>query len=464
MARFQPIEIEHTEGNDSRFPGELVFGVERSTLLSAAPDSPLADHIASIDSANAAYFLTVTPTRDPGRYRAARAVVSGLMVGDEAAYVYSFAAETGVHTTRGELESGFGLEARRDLPLLTGGEVDALLGREPVRILAPEPEPEGLDVWPVSREFLENHTELFGPLLRASDAAQFAFTAPTEAYTAAAAAEVSRGVWAVAGPTDVPVMVPAKSPFGAIEAYRAEIDARRLPSRDAFQSLADEGYTFEGAGRMALGVVDREAALPHQREVVYIAGPYKAPDAAGIRENIETAELGGCALMREGYDVIVPHTQSRIDGHGEFDDPRWVGATMNLMERCDTVAVLPGWEHSAGTCAEIDRAIELGKPVRAIGEMITGPTPARLYMSRASQNAIQERAAETLSADNDARRTYRVFESRDGELVEFIPEREHAHVAPRPGVYDRAVASIGQVQADRVAEAVRAAYNQGFDR
>lgn len=456
------IEIEHTEGSDSRFPGELVFGVERSALEALVPDSPLTDYIASIDAANAAYFLTFQPSRaNPGQYRPARAVASSLVPGDARAYVYSMTAETGVSTTKDQLETGFGLEARTDLPLLTPNEVAAMLGREPVRIVAPEPTHAELDVWPVSREFLENHTDLFGPLLRASDAAQFAFTAPTEAHTAAAAAEVSRGVWAVAGPTDVPVIVPAKSPFGAIEAYRDEIDARRLPSRDAFQSLAVEGYTFEGAGRMALGVVDRDAALPHQREVVYVAGPYKAPEPAGVRENIETAELGGCALMREGYDVIVPHTQSRIDGRGEFDDPRWVGATLNLLERCDTVAVLPGWEHSAGTCAEIDRAIELGKPVHPIGAMISGPTPARLYMSRGSQDSLEERRSGLHAANNP---TYRVFESRDGELVEYVPEYEHAAGAPSNKVYDQAVASLGKVQADRVAETVRAAYNRGFDR
>lgn len=461
MARFRAIEIEHSEGTDSRFSGELIFGVERSVLETVAPDSPLTDYIASIDSANAAYFLTVIPTREPGRYRPARALVTGRVVGDEAAYVYSMTAEAGVSTTKDQLEQGFGLEARSDLPLLTPDEAAALLGQEPVRVAAPEPERDDLDVWPVSREFLENHTELFGPLLRTSDALQFAFTAPTDTYTAVAAAEVTRGVWAVAGPNDVPVMVPARSPFGAIEAYRDEIDARRLPSRDASQSLADEGYTFEGAGRIALGVVDRDAALPHQREVVYVAGPYKAPDAAGIRENIETAELGGCALMREGYDVVVPHTQSRIDGRGEFDDPRWVGATMNLMERCDTVAVLPGWEHSAGTCAEIDRAIALGKPVHPIGAMIDGPTPARLYMSRGSQDSLEERRSGMHAAHNPP---YKVFESVGGELVELVPEYSHATAGPSKTVYDQAVASIGKLQADRVAETVRAAYNRGFDR
>lgn len=459
------IEIEHTEGNDSRFPGELVFGVERSALDAAAPGTFLADYIASIDSANAAYFLTFTPTRDPGEYRLARAVVTGLEVGDDAAYVYSFAAEHGVRTTRGELEGGFGLEARRDLPLLADSEVDALLGREPVRVAAPEPERDDLDIWPVSREFLEDHTEVFAPLLRASDAAQFALTGPTETHTAVAAAEVTPGVWAVAGPDDVPMMIPARSPFGAIEDYRAEMDARRLPSRDAFQSLADEGYTFEGAGRMALGVVDRDAALPHQREVVYVAGPYKAPDPAGVRENIETAELGGCALMREGYDVVVPHTQSRIDGRGEFDDPRWVSATLNLMERCDTVAVLPGWEHSAGTRAELDRAIALNKPVHAIGTMLSDHVPGRLYMSRDSQDALEARVADTLSATHDARGAYKVFEFKDGELVEYVPEFTDTHVAARSSVYDRAVTALGQPTADRVAELARAAaYNRGLER
>lgn len=456
MARFRPIEIEHTEGSDSRFPGELVFGVERSALESAAPGSPLTDYVASIDSANAAYFLTVTPTRDPGRYRPTRAIVTGLIVGDESAYVYSFAAENGVRTTRGELEGGFGLEARRDLPLLTGQEVDALLGTEPVRVIVPELEPAEIDVWPVSREFLENHTELFRPLLRATDAPQFAFTGPTDAHTAVAAAEVTRGVWAVAGPEDVPMMVPARSPFGAIEAYRAELDALRLPSRDAFQAIADEGYTFEGAGRMALGVVDRDTALPHQREVVYVAGPYKAPDAAGVRENIETAELGGCALMRQGYDVVVPHTQSRIDDRGEFDDPRWVSATMNLMERCDAIAVLPGWEHSAGTRAEIERAIELGKPVRPLGAMLDGPVPARLYMSRDSQVSLSDRISRGLSVEADTRSPYRVYESINGELVPFTPKPA--------SMYDRAVATIGRAATDRVAEAARAAYEARSDR
>ena len=82
-------------------------------------------------------------------------------------------------------------------------------------------------------------------------------------------------------------------------------------------------------------------------------------------------------------------------------------------------------------------------------------------MSRISQDSLEERRSGMHAAHNP---TYRVFESRDGELVEFVPEHEHLSDGPHQTVYDQAVASLGKVQADRVAETVRAAYNRGFDR
>ena len=53
------------------------------------------------------------------------------------------------------------------------------------------------------------------------------------------------------------------------------------------------------------------------------------------------------------------------------DDLQTIGlrlaGTLELMRRCDAVVVIPGWEHSTGTKAEIDEAMRLEIPVFIFG-------------------------------------------------------------------------------------------------
>lgn len=49
-------------------------------------------------------------------------------------------------------------------------------------------------------------------------------------------------------------------------------------------------------------------------------------------------------------------------------DEFWLRGTMGLMERCDVVA--PGWQRSAGTLAEIERAEELRLPILRAADLI----------------------------------------------------------------------------------------------
>ncbi|MDO9557248.1 MAG: DUF4406 domain-containing protein [Coriobacteriia bacterium] len=408
---FNIVEAEYTEGVDPRFPGERLFAVERSAIARLAPNSPVTDYMAGIDAVNAAYFVTFRPGSEPGSFLPSRLVVSGIFVEDKQAFVYSLISGSGTLTTRDQLEPGFGLDARTDLGLLTEREVEALLGTEPVAVTGPPEPTDEFDVRAVKRELFEA-TGAFGPLLRVTDTRSLALIDPSDGSPSVAAAEVVPDLWAVGGAEDVPLLVPAATARAAIDAYRAEVEARRSPSRDLVPALSERGYGFEGVGRMALGVVEADQIRSHHREVVYIIGPYKAPDVAGVRENIETAELAGCALMREGYDVVVPHALSKIDGHGEFDDPRWVDATMNLMERCDRVAVLPGWEHSTGSLDEIARAAELSKPAAAVGEYLSVPVPGRLYVSQTSKDALHDRLGRELSQD----RSCPLYDLKSGEL------------------------------------------------
>ena len=100
---------------------------------------------------------------------------------------------------------------------------------------------------------------------------------------------------------------------------------------------------------------------------VYVAGPYSCdpvPDAFGN--------------MRRGVRVSV---EFLLDGHTPFSPwldwmfwmvlvegenlpkKRIYEYSLEWLEACDCVYVLPGWEHSSGTKNEILRAKELGIPV-----------------------------------------------------------------------------------------------------
>lgn len=99
--------------------------------------------------------------------------------------------------------------------------------------------------------------------------------------------------------------------------------------------------------------------------ILYIAGPYRAPDRTAIAANIDAARrlaLYACTL---GWFPICPHMNT---AHMEVDLPNlgdefWLRGTMELMERCDAVVLVDGWDRSAGTLGEIARADEMRLPV-----------------------------------------------------------------------------------------------------
>jgi len=99
--------------------------------------------------------------------------------------------------------------------------------------------------------------------------------------------------------------------------------------------------------------------------VVYVAGPYRAKSQAGIEMNITAAKHIGLLAIRKGWAPIIPHanTQGLDLCDPTISDEFWLAATMVLMRRCDAVVLVPGWEASSGTLAEIEEAQLLGIPV-----------------------------------------------------------------------------------------------------
>lgn len=96
--------------------------------------------------------------------------------------------------------------------------------------------------------------------------------------------------------------------------------------------------------------------------VIYIAGPFRAPTPWQVEQNVRRAEEAALEVWKLGAAVLCPHTNTRYFS-GEAADSLWLDGTMELLRRCDAVMVLPGYDRSAGTKAEVVEAERLHMPV-----------------------------------------------------------------------------------------------------
>lgn len=96
-------------------------------------------------------------------------------------------------------------------------------------------------------------------------------------------------------------------------------------------------------------------------KVVYIAGPFRAPNAWEREQNIRHAERLALHCWAMGFAVICPHTNTRFFD-GVLPDRVWLEGDLELLRRCDVVYALPDWKRSTGTTKEIEEAERVGIP------------------------------------------------------------------------------------------------------
>ncbi len=102
-------------------------------------------------------------------------------------------------------------------------------------------------------------------------------------------------------------------------------------------------------------------------KVAYVAGPYRN-SPVGKERAIRFAKT----LWSEGYAVICPHANS-LDFESDIPhDDIFLDGYLEILSRCDAIFVLPGWERSEGTLAEIDLAEELGLEIWRVTETEEG--------------------------------------------------------------------------------------------
>ncbi len=97
-------------------------------------------------------------------------------------------------------------------------------------------------------------------------------------------------------------------------------------------------------------------------KVVYIAGPFRGPNAWEIEENIRRAERLALEVWRIGAAALCPHTNTRFF-QGAADDAVWLDGDLELLKRCDAVLMTLDWNRSTGATAERRWAQTCGIPV-----------------------------------------------------------------------------------------------------
>jgi hypothetical protein len=97
-------------------------------------------------------------------------------------------------------------------------------------------------------------------------------------------------------------------------------------------------------------------------KVVYIAGPFRGPNAWEIEQNIRRAEALSLEVWRMGAAALCPHTNTRFF-QGAADDSVWLDGDLELLARCDAMLMTPDWERSTGAKAEREWASVHDMPI-----------------------------------------------------------------------------------------------------
>lgn len=195
-------------------------------------------------------------------------------------------------------------------------------------------------------------------------------------------------------------------------------------------------------------------------KVVYIAGPFRGETSWEVAENVRAAERVGLEVARLGYMPLTPHANTaHFDGC--LPDAFWLEGTLELLRRCDAVVLVPGWERSRGTKAEIREAEARKIPVFQSPADITFPetpevqsgeklrrwltaddarlsgtwrwysrywpdqegvAPEDLYSDFPSSDVRIEEDGSVVILDGDETWTSKDFAKEDDGLIVFLPE------------------------------------------
>jgi len=97
-------------------------------------------------------------------------------------------------------------------------------------------------------------------------------------------------------------------------------------------------------------------------KLVFVSGPYRGQAMIDIHKNIMNARTLSIKLWQRGYAVICPHMNT-AHFDGLCHDDVWLNGDLEILRRCDAIAMVDGWQDSEGAVEEYKLAVELGKEI-----------------------------------------------------------------------------------------------------
>lgn len=193
---------------------------------------------------------------------------------------------------------------------------------------------------------------------------------------AEAAAKVPAEAWAML-PDDLHEQIDSgcTAAQSADDAYAEAAAISRLGSRlgdvlriagvalEEWRKLADTHGRLPSWNRIHHAL---QTAAPREgRLLVYIAGPYQGETREEQEANIAQARAAMVGVYRCGHSPFCPHTMTAWLDRDAPDIARetFLATDMDWLRRCHALLVLPGWQDSAGSVAEVAEAARLGLPV-----------------------------------------------------------------------------------------------------
>lgn len=104
---------------------------------------------------------------------------------------------------------------------------------------------------------------------------------------------------------------------------------------------------------------------PPPMRLLYLAGNYSPYGGIETEQFIERAASVSAMLWDRGFAVLCPHTNT-AGFEKRCKVATWdtfMEGDFRMLESCDAVVMLPGWETSKGARAEYEHALNLGIPV-----------------------------------------------------------------------------------------------------
>lgn len=96
--------------------------------------------------------------------------------------------------------------------------------------------------------------------------------------------------------------------------------------------------------------------------LVYVAGPFRGASRWAEYQNIQKAEAVAWKVWEAGAVALCPHLNT-AHFQNSLPDNVWLEGDIIMLERCDVMIMVEGWEKSVGATEERRIAIERNIPV-----------------------------------------------------------------------------------------------------